>query len=118
MKTASRILFFALTVAIGGCGLFKMRPKPAIPYAHLSAPVMPVWLTGDTTVLAKADIFPGKNVGVFEQKTDVNSWKSAQLLITDDSEKSSEIKILCSNSKEIVWSISDASLPQMPLKNI
>ena len=34
------------------------------------------------------------------------------------SQKSSEIKILCSNSKEIVWSISDASLPQMPLKNI
>lgn len=33
-------------------------------------------------------------------------------------QKSSEIKILCSDSKEIVWSISDASLPQMPLKNI
>lgn len=95
MKTASRILFFTLTFTLGGCGLFKMRPMPAIPYAHLSAPVMPVWLTGDTTILAKADIFPGKNVGVFEQKTDVNSWKAAQLLITDDSEKSSEIKIIC-----------------------
>ena len=33
-------------------------------------------------------------------------------------QKSSEIKILCSDSKEIAWSISDANLPQMPLKNI
>ncbi len=95
MKTASRILLFVLTLALGACGLFNVKHKPAIPYANLSAPVMPVWLTGDTTLLTKADIFPGKNVGVFEPKTDVNPWMGASQLIADAAEKSSELKIIC-----------------------
>lgn len=80
MKTAWRIFLCILTSALGACG--NINKKFVIAYADLSAPVMPVWLTGDTTRLPKADVFPGKKVGIFTDVTGLNTGMgSSQLTV-------------------------------------
>ena len=92
MKTASPIFFFVLIAALGACG--NIKKKFVIPYADLSAPVMPVWLTGDTAQLPKADIFPGKKVGIFTDVTGKNSGMGASQLTVIASDNTPDLKII------------------------
>jgi glycosidase len=69
MKTPLRILLFILTATLSACGVFSTKNRVS-PFADLSAPVMPIWLTGDTTLIHTNDIFPGKKLGVLAQGQD------------------------------------------------
>ena len=69
MKTPLRILLFILTATLSACGVFSAKNRVS-PFAELSAPVMPIWLTGDTTQIHTNDIFPGKKLGVLAQGQD------------------------------------------------
>lgn len=59
MKQLRTILFLLPVAALNSCSLFKAKTNE-LNYAEMSAPVMPVWLTGDTSYISLTDIFPGK----------------------------------------------------------
>ncbi|MEK0421674.1 MAG: hypothetical protein RLZZ161_1525, partial [Bacteroidota bacterium] len=63
MKTPLHILLTIVTAMLSACGIFSKKTI-AVTYAELTAPVMPVWLSGDTTVLNTEDVFPNRKVGV------------------------------------------------------
>jgi len=62
MKITIRISLIILVFSLGACSIFSKK-KRVWPYADFTAPVMPIWLTGDTTHLISADFLPGKEVG-------------------------------------------------------
>ncbi|MFM7764452.1 MAG: alpha-amylase family glycosyl hydrolase [Sphingomonadales bacterium] len=62
MKITIRISLIILVFSLGACSIFSKK-KRVWPYADFTAPVMPAWLTGDTTQLISADFLPGKEVG-------------------------------------------------------
>jgi hypothetical protein len=88
------IALSSLSLSLSSCGLFK-KQKGSIPYASLSAPVMPVWLTGDTTTIANGDIFPGKCVNLYVNPNHEQIKESENLLTVLSYNNIPELKIVC-----------------------
>jgi glycosidase len=105
------IALSSLSLSLSSCGLFK-KQKGSIPYASLSAPVMPVWLTGDTTTIANGDIFPGKCVNLYVNPNHEQIKESENLLTVLSYNNIPELKIVCPSRTD------NGVLFDIPLLNI